>query len=240
MEGNRVRVEFLRGDERGHDHFERLLAATGRRPNLDDLGLEHAGVPLDARGVPPSDPATAQVADTPVFIAGDAAARRMLLHDAADEGRIAGDNAGRWPDVREHIRSAPLAIAFTDPQLAVVGAGHAELTRAGIEFATGAVDFADQGRSRVMRRNRGLLHVYGEHGSGRFLGAELVAPAGEHLAHLLAWALQAGWTVQQTLDAPYYHPVIEEGVRTALRKLARALRMGPVPVKRCLDCGPGA
>ena len=46
--------------------------------------------------------------------------------------------------------------------------------------------------------------------------------------------------VQQMLDAPFYHPVLEEGVRTALRKLNRALKMGPVPVQRCLDCGPGA
>jgi len=46
--------------------------------------------------------------------------------------------------------------------------------------------------------------------------------------------------VQQMLDSPFYHPVIEEGVRTALRDLNRRLRLGPVPVERCLDCGPGA
>jgi dihydrolipoamide dehydrogenase len=46
--------------------------------------------------------------------------------------------------------------------------------------------------------------------------------------------------VQQMLDSPFYHPVVEEGLRTALRQLQRALRMGPVPVERCLDCGPGA
>jgi dihydrolipoamide dehydrogenase len=42
------------------------------------------------------------------------------------------------------------------------------------------------------------------------------------------------------LDSPFYHPVVEEGLRTALRHLQRELRMGPVPVERCLDCGPGA
>ena len=52
--------------------------------------------------------------------------------------------------------------------------------------------------------------------------------------------LQRGDTVQQMLDSPFYHPVVEEGLRTALRHLQRTLRMGPPPVERCLDCGPGA
>ena len=68
----------------------------------------------------------------------------------------------------------------------------------------------------------------------------MVGPAAEHIGHLLAWAVQAQLTVQQMLDSPFYHPVVEEGVRTALRELNRQLRMGPVPVERCLDCGPGA
>jgi dihydrolipoamide dehydrogenase len=91
-----------------------------------------------------------------------------------------------------------------------------------------------------MGRNQGALRVYGERDSGRFLGAEMIGPAAEHIGHLLAWSAQRGDTVQQMLDSPFYHPVVEEGLRTALRELQRALRMGPPPVERCLDCGPGA
>ena len=87
--------------------------------------------------------------------------------------------------------------------------------------------------------NQDALHVYGERGTGRFLGAEMIGPAAEHIGHLLAWSVQRGDTVQQMLDSPFYHPVIEEGLRTALRHLQRALHMGPPPVERCLDCGPG-
>jgi dihydrolipoamide dehydrogenase len=102
------------------------------------------------------------------------------------------------------------------------------------------VSFEDQGRSRVMLKNRGALHLYAERRSGRLLGAEMLGPAAEHLGHLLAWSVQRGDSVQAMLDSPFYHPVIEEGLRTALRGLQRALRMGPPPVERCLDCGPGA
>ena len=75
---------------------------------------------------------------------------------------------------------------------------------------------------------------------GRLLGAAMCAPSGEHLAHLLALAIDRGLTVFDLLRMPFYHPVVEEGLRTALRELQRALRMGPPPVERCLDCGPGA
>jgi dihydrolipoamide dehydrogenase len=70
-----------------------------------------------------------------------------------------------------------------------------------------------------MLRNRGSLRVYGNPATGRFLGAEMVGPDAEHIGHLLAWALQAEMTVAQMLDMPFYHPVVEEGLRTALRDL---------------------
>ncbi len=55
------------------------------------------------------------------------------------------------------------------------------------------------------------------------LGAEMCAPEGEHLAHLLSLAIQQKLTVRELLGMPFYHPVIEEGLRTALRDLARQL-----------------
>ncbi|MCA9808600.1 MAG: dihydrolipoyl dehydrogenase, partial [Cyanobacteria bacterium HKST-UBA06] len=77
----------------------------------------------------------------------------------------------------------------------------------------------DQGRSRVMLVNKGLMHVYADPDSQRLLGAEMIGPSHEHLAHLLAWAIQMKLTVQEALDMPYYHPVVEEGLRDALYDL---------------------
>jgi len=239
--GDAVRIRCATLDGQVHEeHFEWLLCATGRRPNVDALALAATTLPLDPAGLPVFDRRTGQIGNTAVFIAGDVLDDRPLLHEAADEGRIAGDNAGRFPDVRVRPRRAPLAVVFSEPQIMLAGASHAELRASGVAFETGSVSFEDQGRSRVMGRNQGALQVYGERDSGRFLGAEMIGPAAEHIGHLLAWSVQRGDTVQQMLDSPFYHPVIEEGLRTALRHLQRALRMGPVPVERCLDCGPGA
>lgn len=236
-----VEVAFL--DPGGAERTERfalLLAATGRRPNLDRLGLEHSGLALDHRGIPHFDRFTGQCGDSHIFLAGDANAAVPLLHEAADDGRIAGDNAGRYPDLRCQPRRTPLSVVFSEPQIAMAGRSRRELLEAGIEFAVGSIDFADQGRSRVIHRNRGLLRLYGEHGSGVLLGAEMVGPRAEHLGHLLAWSIQQRLTVNELLEMPFYHPVVEEGLRTGLRDLRSQLQLGPKPVPRCLDCGPGA
>ncbi len=221
--GEQVEV-FYRGTDGAarNERFDYVLAATGRIPNVDRLGLEHAGLALDERGVPRFDPHTMQAGNAPVFIAGDASNYLPLLHEAADEGRIAGANAARFPAVARGLRRAQLGVVFTDPQIAVVGGGYAALKSP--TLAAGEVSFEDQGRSRVMLRNAGHLRVYGDPATGRFLGAEMAGPEAEHIGHLLAWALQAGMTVAQMLEMPYYHPVIEEGLRTALRDLDARLR----------------
>jgi dihydrolipoamide dehydrogenase len=192
-----------------------VIAATGRAPNVGKLGLENTSLKLDARGVPLFDRETLQCGMSHVFIAGDANNDLPLLHEAADEGRMAGENAARFPQLRTTARRAPLAIVFTDPQLAVIGARYADLDVR--KIVTGVVSFEDQGRSRVMLRNRGLLHVYADVESGVLLGAEMIGPDAEHIAHLLAWSLQSGHTVDRMLEMPFYHPVVEEGLRTALR-----------------------
>jgi dihydrolipoamide dehydrogenase len=207
--------------------YQYVLVATGRKPNVDMLGLEHTGLALREDGVPQFNPQTMQCGTSHIFIAGDVNSERPVLPEAADHGKIAGDNAGRYPDVRPGLRRAPLTIAFTEPNIGTLGASYRTLCAPGKpKFAIGQVSFENQGRSRVMLRNRGMLRVYGEYGSGRFLGAEMIAPSGEHLAHLLAWACQMRMTVEQMLELPFYHPVIEEGVRTALRDLAANLARG--------------
>ena len=221
-DGNRVEIHYAgSGGAPGSGTFDYVLAATGRMPNIDGLSLEQTTLDLDAKGVPLFDALTARASssegESPIFIAGDAANFIPLLHEAADEGRIAGQNAARHAlgePVQTALRRAPLSIVFTDPQMAVVGPGFR--TMKPDSFATGQASFEDQGRARIMCKNKGLINVYGDVASGRFLGAEMLAPAAEHLAHLLAWALQNRMTIAEMLEMPFYHPVLEEGLRTAL------------------------
>jgi dihydrolipoamide dehydrogenase len=227
MERAGDRVAIRRKNAKGvefTEHFDYVLAATGRSPNVERIGLENTTIDRDAAGVPVFDTATGQTVSaagpSSIFVAGDASNFIPLLHEAADEGRIAGENAARAATgkaVSCGLRRAPLGVVFTDPQIAIVGGGWQALEEG--RFVTGQVSFENQGRSRILFRNKGLLNVYGDIATGRLLGAEMIGPAAEHLGHLLAWALQNQMTIAQMLEMPFYHPVIEEGLRTALRDL---------------------
>jgi dihydrolipoamide dehydrogenase len=213
-----LRFKSTDGSERV-ERFDLVLAATGRAPDLKPLALEKTGIELNDKGVPLFDETTMQCGSSPIFIAGDCDGTRPWLHDAADEGKLAGDNAARFPDVQAVRRKVPFSIVFCEPQVVIVGASYDDLEKQ--ITVTGEVSFENQGRSRVMRQNHGLLHVYADAKTGRLRGAQGCGPAMEHIGHLLAWALQLELTLDETLRLPFYHPVVEEGLRSALKDADR-------------------
>ncbi len=197
---------------------DRVLCSIGRVPNSDRLGLENLGVPLDQRGLPAFDSNSMQVADLPVFIAGDVNGERPILHEAGDEGRIAGWNAAHGKRQRFR-RKTPLFINFCDPNICAVGQRFSELDTD--TTAIGQIKFAPVGRALIMGKNRGVLRVYADKRTGQLLGSEMIGPKGENLAHLLCWCIQQGLTVGDLLRMPFYHPVIEEALQAALYDLYR-------------------
>ena len=218
LENEQVKISFVdpKNGEEKEELFDFLLAATGRSPNVNDLGLENTKLELDSLGVPLYNSSTMQCGNSSIFIAGDVNNDLPILHEAADEGKIAGDNAARFPDIKSGLRRSPVTVVFCDPQIAIVGESWSELER-NENVVTGKVSFEGQGRSRIILKNKGLMHVYADQNSGLFLGSEFIGPHAEHLAHLMSWAHQQNMTIQQMLEMPFYHPVIEEGLRTALR-----------------------
>ena len=218
LENEQVKISFVdpKNGEEKEELFDFLLAATGRSPNVNDLGLENTKLELDSLGVPLYNSSTMQCGNSSIFIAGDVNNDLPILHEAADEGKIAGDNAARFPDIKSGLRRSPVTVVFCDPQIAIVGESWSEL-EGNENVVTGKVSFEGQGRSRIILKNKGLMHVYADQNSGLFLGSEFIGPHAEHLAHLMSWAHQQNMTIQQMLEMPFYHPVIEEGLRTALR-----------------------
>jgi dihydrolipoamide dehydrogenase len=206
-----------------------VLCAMGRTPNVESLALEHAGIELDARGIPVFDRNTMQCGDSHIFIAGDVNGERPILHEAGDEGKIAGQNAVS-DQVLAYRRKVPLAINFCDPNICVAGARYVELDLA--TTAIGEVMLAPVGRAMIMGQNRGVIRVYAEQASGRLLGAEMITPRGENLAHLLNWAISQKLTVGDLVQMPFYHPVIEEALQAALNNLyAQVEAKNPGPIK---------
>jgi dihydrolipoamide dehydrogenase len=224
-EGARLRVT-------AGDHsvvVDKVLASLGRTPNIEGLGLDNAGIELDDRGIPRYNPNTMQCGDSHIFIAGDVNGERPILHEAGDEGKIAGHNATH-DEITGFKRKVPLAINFCDPNICVVGQSYASLDLD--KTAIGEVKLAPVGRAQIMGQSRGIIRVYGDKTSGRMLGAEMITPRGENLAHLLNWAITQQLTVGDLLRMPFYHPVIEEALQAALNNLYEQVETkNPGPVK---------
>ena len=202
---------------------ERVLVCIGRRPNLDNLDLDKAGIVINGNGVPDYNPNTMQIEDKPVFIAGDVNNERQLLHEAADEGRIAGINAAA-DTVAAFRRKTPLSITFSDPQIVMLGKRYSELDLD--NTLVGSVDLGMLGRALIMGRNKGVLRLYADKATGRLLGAAMLAPHAEHLGHLLTWCMEQQLTILQMVCMPFYHPVLEEALQPVLRDMVHQSGLG--------------
>lgn len=197
---------------------------TGINVIEDKVQLEHSGVMSQVDQVVIAVGRKPNIEGTEIYFVGDVNRDRPLLHEASDQGRIAGFNSVQKID-QKFQQKVPLGITFTSPQIASVGLNHQKLKQAKINYAEGVASFENQGRAVAQIENKGMLKVYGDPDSGLILGAEIFAPAGEHLAHLLAWGIAGKATVFDLLDRPFYHPVLEEGLRTALRNLSKKIKV---------------
>jgi dihydrolipoamide dehydrogenase len=206
------------GASDGGARFDYVLAAAGRPPRLFDLGLEASGLTLDEHGAPRVNPNTMQCENAPIFMAGDAEHARAVLHEAEAEGSIAGCNAAAFPDVKPAKRMPPLSIMFTDPAMAQVGA---QPGKDDAHIICGVASFVDQGRAQVFATNEGMAKIYADR-RGKLVAATIFAPAAEHLAHLMAWAIQHDLGAGNLLSLPFYHPTYEEGLKPALREIREA------------------
>ena len=215
---NGVKVTYKTENGQSHQEIvQYILCAAGRPPQITDLDLEKTRLPLDKHGLPSFNPETGQCANSHIFMAGDVTGTKQMLHEAIDEGKIAGTNAAHYPDVTSFKRKTPLAVAYTDPQIVTFGKSFKDFGEQGPAFV-GTIDYKVQDRSRILNVNRGLGHLYVDT-AGTLLGGELVGPRAEHMGHLLAWCTQQGLSVNEMLNMPFYHPSFEEGIKDALAEL---------------------
>ena len=233
-DGDGVKLAWS-GSASGEQRFDYLLVATGRPPRIKGIGLETTGLALNDHGMPDYDPETMQCGSAPIFIAGDADHDRAVLHEASAEGMIAGRNAANYPEVTPGKRTVPFAITFTHPNVAVIGKIAKDDDA---DTVIGTASYDDQGRAKVEACNAGLVRFYADRRDGRLTGATMAGPAVEHSAHLIAWAIQSGWTATEVLDLPIYHPTFEEGMKGALRSICGEVH-APTPPDRDDGFTPG-
>ena len=221
--GNEVVIQFTENDEVKEIQVDYVLNATGRTSLLNTLNLEKIDTQFNDLKNLPVNAESKQLGDYPIFIVGDAYSSTPIQHEAAHEGRKATHNCLNFPEVSPIKTLVPLGIMFSSPEMAGVGKNFQWLTEHNIKFTIGFASYEKQGRAIVNGKNKGAIEVYVDSRNRKLLGAELLATGAEHLAHLLAWVIAQQLTIDEILDNPFYHPTIEEGLRTALKHARRQL-----------------
>ncbi|RKG31878.1 dihydrolipoyl dehydrogenase [Acinetobacter guerrae] len=218
-----VELNFKHDGEQQTERFDYLLNATGRSSLLNALNLDKIDSQFSDIKKLPIHPQTKQLVNLPIFIAGDAYTDTPLQHEAANEGRKLVSNCLNYPKIESVKNLTSLGIVFCSPEMAIAGQSYKQLYEQDIDFITGFSSYEKQGRALTLGKNIGGAEVYIDKKTRKLLGAELFVNSAEHLAHLLCWMIQQEITLDEILEQPFYHPTLEEGLRSALKHARRQL-----------------
>jgi pyruvate/2-oxoglutarate dehydrogenase complex dihydrolipoamide dehydrogenase (E3) component len=194
-----------------------ILLAVGRVPNTDDLGLEAAGVKLDARGYIEVDE-TLRTTNPRVWALGDCNGKGAFTHTAYNDYEIVADNLldgakRKWSD------RVPVYALYTDPPLGRVGMNEAEIRKAGIRALVGKRPMTRVSRAVEKGETLGFLKICVEESSKRILGASLLGTSADEVVHSLIDAVYSKMPVQEFQRHVRIHPNVSELLPTVLEDL---------------------
>jgi len=201
----------LAGDE--------ILVATGRRPDTEGLGLEEAGVTLDERGALVVDDEL-RTKNPRIFGAGDVTGAPQFVYVSAYEGALAVDNALLGAGRKTDFTGLP-RVTFTAPQIAGAGLTEAQAAAAGYEVDTSVLPLSAVPRALVNHDTAGLVKLVAERGTGRLLGASVLAEGAGDVIQTAVLAIRHGITTGEL--AATFHPYLTmaEGLKLAAQTFTR-------------------
>ena len=190
-----------------------LLMAVGRKPNLDGLNLEAAGVDYSPRGIVVDDNMRTNVPH--IFAIGDVNARMMLAHVASFQGvRALNAIDGVSDDIRFDV--VPSAV-FTNPECGMVGLTEEECKARGMEIETGKSFFRANGKSLALGETEGLCKLIFEKETGLLVGAHIMGPESALLAQQCCDFITARRTRRDIEQTIFGHPTLSEVILAACR-----------------------
>ena len=191
---------------------DRVLAATGRKPATDAIGLETVGIATDPRGFIPVD-SQFRTAAPGIWAIGDCIPGPMLAHKAEEDGVACAEAiAGRWSHVDYDLVPA---VVFTHPEIAAVGKTEEQLVAAGVAFKKGMFPFRANGRARTINETTGKVKVLADAATDRVLGIHIIGPAAGDLIGEAAAALSFGATAEDIARVCHAHPTLPEALKEA-------------------------
>ena len=192
--------------------YERVLIATGRRPNSAGLGLERTQAQIDDRGFIVTDHQR-RTAEPSIFAIGDVAGEPMLAHKATAEASVAVEAIVGEPSAFRPL--AVPAVIFTDPEIAWCGLTQSDASALDIEATTVSFPWAALGRATASGRNDGLTRLVIEEGSDRVLGMQVVGPGAGELIGEGVLAVELGARASDLAESIHAHPTLNESIMEA-------------------------
>jgi pyruvate/2-oxoglutarate dehydrogenase complex dihydrolipoamide dehydrogenase (E3) component len=195
-----------------------LLAAVGRKPNTDDLGLDKAGIATDARGyITVDDELRTSVPG--VWALGDANGRGAFTHTSFNDHQIVAANLLRGAKRKVGDRLTAYAL-FIDPPLGRVGLSEAEVRARGKPALVGVMPMTRVGRAKERDETQGFMKILVDAESERILGASLLCIEGDEIVHSLIDVMAADASYKVIEHAVHIHPTVSELIPTLLGSLA--------------------
>ncbi|MEB3780277.1 MAG: mercury(II) reductase [Desulfurococcales archaeon] len=190
---------------------EYIYLATGRKPQLEGLGLENVGVKVSPNGYIVVDEHLR--ASEGIYAAGDCINGYMLEPVAAKEGYVAAMNA-LGDSIKMDYTVIPRAV-FTDPEFASVGLTERELARRLGVCSCRTVDIRDVPKARILGYTKGFFKIVVDPRNKRIVGTHMMAPNAADAIHEIAVAMKAGMTIDDIIDLIHVFPTISEGLKYA-------------------------
>ena len=200
---------------------DRLLVATGRRPNTERLNLEQAGIGIDAGGAIVIDEHM-RTSVAQVYAAGDCTNQPEYVYVAAAAGTRAAINM-TGGDATLDLTAMP-AVVFTDPQVATVGLTEAQAAERGIEAHSRTLGLDEVPRALANFDTRGFIKLVADKGSGRLLGAQVLASGAGELIQTAALAIHNRMTVHALAGQLFPYLTMVEGVKLCAQTFTRDVR----------------
>lgn len=155
-----------------------------------------------------------------VYAAGDVTGRDQFVYMAAYGAKIAAENALNGDSRRYNAMAMP-AVVFTDPQVASVGLTEVAARQAGFNVKTSVLPLHYVPRAFAARDTRGLVKLVAEAGSGKLLGAHILAPEGADSIQTAALAIKCGLIVEQLGETIFPYLTTVEGLKVAAQTFAK-------------------
>ncbi|MGH8571687.1 MAG: mercury(II) reductase, partial [Gammaproteobacteria bacterium] len=195
-----------------------LLVATGRTPNTASLGLEKLGVNTDTRGAIVVDDHMRTSAEH-IYAAGDCTTEPPFVYVAAAAGTRAAINM-MGGEAALDLSAVP-EVVFTDPQVATVGLTAAQASEQGFEVDSRTLSLDNVPRALANFDTRGFIKLVAERGSGRLLGAQVLAPEGGEIIQTAALAVHHRLTVRDLAERLFPYLTMVEGLRLCAQTFTR-------------------